>query len=145
MWKAKRDMHPSDSVENLIVKAVRLANGQPITQIRATLGDLTGHDPDWLRAEFERQRIGTPAANASLTVRREPGRVLCLSCEHESLTYLEGEACAACGSFRRQVVGGHQLALEGVSVERSMPSVRRQSARSRAASAALSRSRAEGD
>jgi hydrogenase nickel incorporation protein HypA/HybF len=138
-------MHPSDSVENLIDKAVRLADGQPATQIRAALGDLTGQEPDQLRAQFERRRIGTPAANARLTLRREPGRVVCLSCEHESLTYVEGEACAACGSFRRQVVGGHQLALESVSVERSMHGVRRQTARSRAAGTALSRFRAEGD
>lgn len=138
-------MHPSDSVENLIVKVGRLADGQPITQIRAALGDLTGQDPDQVRVQFERRRIGTPAANASLILRREPGRVVCLSCDHESLTYLEGEACAAFGSFRRQVVGGHQLALEGVSVERTVHGVRPQTARSRAAGAALSRSRAEGD
>jgi hypothetical protein len=89
--------------------------------------------------------IWLEAANASLTLRREPGRTVCLSCEHESLTYVEGEACAACGSFRRQVVGGHQLALEGVNVERSMHGVRRQTYPSKAAGAALSRSRAEGD
>lgn len=123
-------MYPSDSVQNLIDKAVRLAEGQPIKQVRAALGALTGLAPQQVEAEFERRRIGTPAADATLHLRSEPGRVVCLSCNFESPAYTEGEACPACGSLRRQVVGGQQLALEGVSIDRSRPVAKRRSPRS---------------
>ncbi len=136
-------MYPTDNVQNLIDKAVRLADGQPITQIRARLGDLTGLAPDQVQAAFEQCRLGTPAASASLHLQREPGRVVCLACDGESLTYVEGEACPACGSVRRQVVGGHQLALEGVSVDRSTAGTRRPK-HPASHQAALARSSVEG-
>lgn len=122
-------MYPSDSIHNLIDKAVRLADGQPITQIRATLGDLSGLVPEQVQAEFEQYRIGTPAANAKLHLRREPGRAVCLSCDDESPAYAVGESCPTCGSLRRHVVGGRQLALEGVSVDRSRPEAMRRTPR----------------
>jgi Zn finger protein HypA/HybF involved in hydrogenase expression len=123
-------MYPSNSVQNLIDKAVRLTDGQPITQIRAALGNLTGLAPEQVQAEFEQYRIGTPAANAQLDLRREPGRAVCLSCDDESPAYAVGEACPACGSQRRHVVGGQQLALEGVSVDRSRLEAKRRPPRS---------------
>src|SRR5690554_1070184 len=112
-------MHLIESVQNLIDKAVRLSGGQPIKSIRATLGELTGFTPDQVLAEFERSRVGTPAAHAELTLRLEPGRVVCLSCEQNIAVVDKDVACPTCGSYRRQIVAGNQLLVEGVSVDRS--------------------------
>ncbi len=138
-------MYPTDSVQNLIDKAARLAEGQPIKQVRAALGALTGMAPHQVEAEFEQYRIGTPAADATLHLRSEPGRVVCLSCDFESSAYIEGEACPACGSLRRQVVGGQQLALEGVSVDRSRPRANRGPAQRSGRQSARAEAIGEGD
>jgi Zn finger protein HypA/HybF involved in hydrogenase expression len=138
-------MYPNDGVPNLIDKAVCLADGQPIKQVRAALGALTGLAPQQVQAEFERYRIGTPAADATLHLRSEPGRVVCLSCDFESPAHTEGEACPACGSLRRQIVGGQQLALEGVSVDRSRPGPDRRPAQRSGRRAARAQSSGEGD
>jgi hydrogenase nickel incorporation protein HypA/HybF len=137
-------MYPSDSIHNLIDKAVRLADGQPITQIRAALGDLTGLVPEQVQVVFEQYRIGTPAANAKLHLRREPGRAVCVSCNDESPAYAVGEACPACGSLRRHVVGGQQLALEGVSIDRSQLEAKRRAPRSSRRLTPIARGNGEG-
>jgi Zn finger protein HypA/HybF involved in hydrogenase expression len=137
-------MYLRESVQNLIDKAVRLADGQPITHIRAALGDLSGLAPEQVQAEFERYRSGTPAATATLYLRREPGRVVCLSCDDESQVYTVGEACRACGSLRRHVVGGQQLALEGMSVDRNQLEAKRRAPRSSSRRMAMAQGRQEG-
>lgn len=114
-------MYPRDSIQTLIEKAVRLADGQPVTQIWAALGDLTGLVPEQVQAEFKQHQIGTLAANAQLHLRREPGRAVCLSCDDESPAHAKVESCPVCGSLRRHIIGGQQLTLERVSVDRSRP------------------------
>jgi hydrogenase nickel incorporation protein HypA/HybF len=118
-------MDATYTVQNLIDKAVRLASGQPIKSIRATLGELTGLTPEQVRAEFDRCRLGTPAAGAELVLSFEPGRAVCLSCEQDVPIHAEGEACPDCGSYRRQIVAGQLLAVEGVSIDRSPAAARR--------------------
>jgi hydrogenase nickel incorporation protein HypA/HybF len=138
-------MHLIDNVQSLIDKAVRLAGGQPIKRIRATLGELTGFTPEQVQTQFEQCRVGTSAAGAELSLRLEPGRVVCLSCEQEVPTGADSVACTACGSYRRQVVAGQQLAVEGVSVDRSTSGSRRSARPLPAASPSLARLSAEGD
>jgi hydrogenase nickel incorporation protein HypA/HybF len=118
-------MQLTESVQNLIDKAVRLAAGQPIKTIRATLGELTGLTVDQVHAAFERYRVDTLAANAMLHLQLEPARVVCLSCEQVVPTHADGQACAACGSYRRQAIAGQQLVVEGVSIDRSASVTRR--------------------
>jgi Zn finger protein HypA/HybF involved in hydrogenase expression len=99
--------------------------------IRASLGELTGLTPAEVQAEFVRRRGETPAAGAELVLRLEPGRVVCLSCEQPVPLHTDGQACAACGSYRRRVVTGQMLAVEGVSIDRS-PAAARRAAKARA-------------
>jgi hydrogenase nickel incorporation protein HypA/HybF len=147
-------MQPDESVQNLIDKAARLAGGQPIKTIRATLGELTGLTPDQVQAAFTRWRGDTPAADAELVLRLEPGRVVCLACDQDVPTHADDQACGACGSYRRRVVAGQLLAVEGVSVDRSPRATRRTplpragettAARVAAGRAALARLHTEGD
>lgn len=139
-------MRLTESVQNLIDKAVRLAGGQPIKVIRATLGELTGLTPEQVQAEFSRCRVDTPAANAELTLRLEPGRMVCLSCDQEVPVKAAHQACAVCGSYRRHVVVGQQLTVDGVSVDRSRAITRRGAApRAPARSVSLAGLYAEGD
>jgi hydrogenase nickel incorporation protein HypA/HybF len=143
----------ADSVQNLIDKATRLAGGQPIKTIRATLGELTGLTPAEVQAEFGRHRGDTPAAGTELVLSLEPGRVVCLSCEQAVPVDPDSQSCATCGSYRRQVVAGQWLAVEGVSVDRSPARARRAAlpragvpaARASASRVALASLYAEGD
>ena len=121
-------MHAAESVHNLIDKAARLADGQPIKVIRATLGELTGLTPDQVLAEFERCRIDTPAEGAELALRWEPGLAVCLACEQRVPVHADGQGCRACGSYRRRVVAGQMLTVEGVSVDRSRAATKKAAA-----------------
>ena len=102
------------NVRDMIDRATRLADGQSIRLIRATLGELTGLTPAEVQAEFMRRRDKTPAAGAKLVLHLEPGRAICLTCEQPVPVDKAGQACEACGSYRRRVVAGQLLTVEAV-------------------------------
>jgi hydrogenase nickel insertion protein HypA len=104
-------MNAIESIQRLIAKAIRLADGQPIKEIHVLLGELTGLTPGQVQTAFNRQRQGTLAAEATLRIRTEPGRAVCLTCEQEWPAETLGEACQACGSSRTHMVAGHLVHL----------------------------------
>lgn len=104
-------MHATESIQKLIGKATRLADGQPIKEIHVLLGELTGFTPNQVQAVFNLERHGTLAAEAVLHVRSEPGRAVCLTCEEEWAVQTLSEPCPACGSSRTHMVAGHLVHL----------------------------------
>ena len=110
--------HISESLHELLEKAIRLAEGRPIRQINAALGELTGLSPEQVQAEFMQQRRHHPdvAAEARLQLEHEPGRALCLTCGQEGAVSIAAEACPGCGSHRRRIIAGEHLAFAGMSL-----------------------------
>ncbi len=112
-------MYISDSLQELLNKAGRLANGRRIRKINATLGELTGLSHEQVLAEFVHHRQHLPdgvAVEAQLELTHEAGRALCLTCGQEAPTALESPACPVCGSQRRRVIAGQHLTLDGMSL-----------------------------
>jgi hydrogenase nickel incorporation protein HypA/HybF len=107
-------MYATESIQKLIAKATRLADGQPIKEIHVLLGELTGLTPNQVQAAFDLARHGTLAAEAALQVRSEPGRAVCLTCEEEWAVQTLIEPCPACGSRRTHMVAGHLVHLSSL-------------------------------
>jgi Zn finger protein HypA/HybF involved in hydrogenase expression len=128
-----QNMPISDSLHELLHKAIRLAEGRPIRQINAALGALTGLTPEQVQAEFVHHRRGTLAAEARLELAPEPGRALCLSCGQEAAASLPDEVCPDCGSSRRRVVAGQHLSFAGMHLMSAAPSYKRAPAAARRA------------
>ncbi len=110
-------MNATESTQALIAKAARLADGQAIKHLHILLGELTGLTPAEVQAEFRRERNGTLAAGATLHIRTEPGRAVCLMCGAEWAAKTLGEACTACGSGRTHMAGGHLLHLTSLTFD----------------------------
>jgi len=108
------EMHATESIQKLIAKATRLADGQPIKEIHVLLGELTGLTPNQVQAVFNFERRGTLAAESVLHVRSEPGRAVCLTCEEEWAVQTLRERCPACGSSRTHMVAGHLVHLSSL-------------------------------
>ncbi len=109
-------MHELGIVQDLIAHAVEAAGGRPLKRIHAALGELSDVSPQALNFYFEELRTRSPAADAALAIRIEPGGARCLACECE-FAVAGQEACPACGSIRWQVTAGDRLVLEAVEVE----------------------------
>jgi hydrogenase nickel incorporation protein HypA/HybF len=107
-------MHATESIQKLIAKAIRLADGRPIKEIHVLLGKLTGLTPNQAQAIFDVERRGTQAAGAVLHVRSEPGRAVCLTCGEEWAVQTLSEPCPACGSSRTHMVAGHLVHLSSL-------------------------------
>ncbi|MEW5989129.1 MAG: hydrogenase maturation nickel metallochaperone HypA, partial [Chloroflexota bacterium] len=91
--------------------------GRPLQQIHVALGQLSDVSPESLTFYFDLLRQGTPAAAATLLVRREPGRATCQACGQESSIGPDDGCCPVCGSTRLRVTAGDRLLLEAVDVE----------------------------
>jgi hydrogenase nickel incorporation protein HypA/HybF len=107
-------MHATESIQKLMAKATRLADGQPNKEIHVLPGELTGLTPNQVQAMFDLERHGTLAAEAALHVRSEPGRVVCLTCEQERAVQTLSAPCPACGSSRTHMVAGHLVHLSSL-------------------------------
>lgn len=110
-------MHELGIVQNLIERAAEAANGRPLQRIHVTLGQLAGVSQESLAFYYNLARPDTPAAQAELVVRTEPGRIQCRDCQRESTTETEIGQCPACGSTRLLVIRGDRLILAAIDVE----------------------------
>jgi hydrogenase nickel incorporation protein HypA/HybF len=104
-------MDANAMTQRLIEKAIGLADGQAITELHVLLGELTGVRPQEVQATFRQARAQTLADAATLHIRTEPGRGVCLTCGQASPLVTKDDACPACGSRRVHLVAGHLLHL----------------------------------
>ena len=104
-------MDANATIQRLIAKAIRLADRQAIKEIHVLLGELTGFTPKEVQATFRRERARTLADTATLHIRTESGRGVCLSCGQESPLRTKDDACPVCSSRRIHLVAGHVLHL----------------------------------
>ena len=104
-------MDANAMTQRLIVKAIRLADGQAIKEMHVLLGKLIGVTPREVQGAFRRERACTLADTATLHIRTEAGRGVCLSCVQESPLRTKDDACPVCSSRRIHLVAGHVLHL----------------------------------
>lgn len=100
------------------VEAIAAREGaRSVASITIQIGPLSGVVPELLQQAFTIARAGTLAAEAELLTERQPISVRCLECDAESEAEPSRLVCAACGSYRTQVVSGDELLLASVELD----------------------------
>ncbi len=89
-----------------------------VTRIVVRIGPLSGVEPDLLAGAFPLAAAGTRAATAELVIERLPVRVQCNTCGAESEATPNRLLCAACGDWHTRLVGGDEILLASVELDR---------------------------
>lgn len=107
-------MHELSVCESLLtqVRATAQANGaSSVGRITVRLGPLSGVEADLLAQAFTIARNGPMTASASLEIETQPIRIRCRDCGNENEAPPNRLLCAACDSFRVDLVSGDELLL----------------------------------
>ncbi len=100
------------------VEAIAAREGaRAVAAIVIRIGPLSGVVPELLQQAFTIARAGTLAEQAELITEVQPIRVRCLECDAESEVEANRLLCAACGSYRTQVISGDELLLASVELD----------------------------
>ena len=90
-----------------------------VTGIHVGIGPLSGVEADLLRDAFPIAAAGTAASTASLHLRSMPVRVRCGECGAETEARANRLLCGRCENWRTTLIGGDELLLERVELQRS--------------------------
>jgi hydrogenase nickel incorporation protein HypA/HybF len=100
----------------------RVAAQQQATQvaeIELGIGPLSGVEPALLRRAWPLASAGSIAAAASLIINTLPVRVHCDSCDSDSDAQPNRLVCGRCGDWQTRLIGGDEMLLISVSIERN--------------------------
>ena len=112
-------MHEVGIVKGIVDTAIETARthgAQQITRLSVVLGRFTHVTEESFRFHYGIMSRDTAAADATLSIRVDPGRVMCLDCQIEN-TAMEEPVCPSCGSVRVTRSGGDQCYLESIDVD----------------------------
>lgn len=115
-------MHELSVCQALLAQVNDIAvehGAETVHEITVEVGPLSGVVPTLLMQAFTLARAGTIAADAQLTVHEPPVTVRCRVCAQETDTTANALRCAACGDWRTTVIGGDELMLRDVVLERT--------------------------
>jgi hydrogenase nickel incorporation protein HypA/HybF len=94
-------VHELATARRIIAAALaRAAEGEEVTRVELSLGELDGHGVDALLVHFRQMGQGTAAEGAALEVRRRPPLLRCLACGRATPLSLPVAPCPACGGVR---------------------------------------------
>jgi hydrogenase nickel incorporation protein HypA/HybF len=100
------------------VRATALANrATQVGQITVRLGALCGVEADLLEHAFTIARAGPMTADATLVIESIPIRIRCRDCGHENPAPPNHLLCAACNSYRVDLVSGEEMLLARVELK----------------------------
>lgn len=89
-----------------------------ITKVVVHIGPLSGVEAQLLRQAYPIASAGTPAADAELVLESLPIRVVCEQCGAETEATANRLVCGACGDYHTRLIGGDELLLAQVELER---------------------------
>jgi hydrogenase nickel incorporation protein HypA/HybF len=112
----------TESIMRIAVDQAARHGAQRRTAILLAVGELTGYVPASIQFYFDLLSQGTPAAGATLVLRRVPARVRCATCQAEftpesGLLWL----CPACDGLGGEVISGQELLVESIEVDEAGP------------------------
>jgi hydrogenase nickel incorporation protein HypA/HybF len=90
-----------------------------VLRVSVTIGGLSGVNPEALEMAFPIAAENTCAAGARLEVTFTPARVHCRSCGRESSPEFPILVCEACGSTDAEILGGRELMLTTVEIDKA--------------------------
>ncbi len=113
-------MHELSVCQAMLAQVEEIADREgadSVATILVLIGPLSGVVPELLQQAFTLARAGTRADGAELITEPQPIRVRCLDCDAESDAAPNRLLCAACDSYRTQVISGDELLLAQVELE----------------------------
>ncbi len=107
-------MHETSLVRTLLARVLReAADGQRVTRVELSLGEMASHTPEALAFHFDQAARGTAAEGASVDAVREEARLRCDACGEPAA--LGEPACPSCGG-PLAARGLRDVRLEGLEV-----------------------------
>ena len=80
-----------------------------VVSLRLEVGQLAGVDVGALRFALDSLAPGTLLDGAIIEIEEPPGQAWCEGCDQTVAIAQRGDACPACGGYRLQPNGGHEL------------------------------------
>ena len=114
-------MHELAICQALVSQVLALADKRcaaSVSDIHVAIGLLSGVESPLLRNAFSVAAAGTVADHAKLHIEDVPVRVYCPRCDVESEVDVNRLLCSQCGGWRNRLVGGDELLLTRVELER---------------------------
>jgi hydrogenase nickel incorporation protein HypA/HybF len=109
------------SLTRQIVKIVNRAaaehGARRVTQVRLVVGTDSGIQPDSVQLYFSQIARGTPAEDATISVRLVPVEMRCPVCERNFIRPRFSFACPVCGALGNPTDIGAECYVEGVELE----------------------------
>jgi hydrogenase nickel incorporation protein HypA/HybF len=122
-------MHELSICQALLSQVTAIARergAEVVESIVVEVGPLSGVDGALLARAFEVARIGSCAAEATLSIDVPQVTVSCLSCGAQSHAAPNRLLCGACGGFRTRIIAGDELNLRRVELQaRHLPAAAR--------------------
>jgi hydrogenase nickel incorporation protein HypA/HybF len=114
-------VHELAIAESIVAIATRHAGDDGrVTEVHVRVGRLRQVVPSALEFAFELCAQGTAAEGAALRLEDVPVAAACRACRAGSEPEGFPLACPACGSFDLEIVGGEELVVDSLELEREV-------------------------
>jgi hydrogenase nickel incorporation protein HypA/HybF len=111
-------MHELALADAIVAIASRNASDGRVTRVEVKVGRLRQVVPDALVFAFELVASGTAVEGAELVLEEVPARVACRACGTQSEAHSFPLTCDRCGELEVEVVGGDELFVDALEIER---------------------------
>jgi hydrogenase nickel incorporation protein HypA/HybF len=90
--------------------------GLVIEKIHLSVGKLSGVVVESLRFALEASRKDGPLLNADIIIENVPGKMLCLSCNHEFEAEDYYVTCPKCNAYKHKAISGKELIIKSLTI-----------------------------
>jgi hydrogenase nickel incorporation protein HypA/HybF len=107
------------SIVGVVLQHAEEAGATRVLAVDLDVGELRGLDEECMQRYFDYVSAGTPAATATLRVRRRPVAFSCRSCGSTFAADLgsgKSPACVTCSSTDIELTGGNELLIASIDV-----------------------------
>lgn len=112
-------MHEMSLAEGIIqiVESQQLGQGDRVTSVTLSLGELAGVERDALEFGFEVVAKGTIAEGAKLIYDTVKGSAFCFPCGAQVPLAAKGDPCPKCHGYQLTVVDGTQMQVKSMELQ----------------------------
>lgn len=111
------EMSLAENVRSIIEQASREQGFSRVRCVALEIGKLAAVEPEAMRFCFDAAMQGSVAEGATLEIIETPGTGQCQQCGASMPISTLYEACASCGSYAVQVIGGDAMRVKELEVE----------------------------
>lgn len=111
-------MHELGIAEAILHAVEKRADGRPVRRAKIRAGALLRVVEPSMDQAFQLVTEGTLAEGAAIDLVITPARLTCHACGHDGSTLDPLAVCPACGAGDVEVIGGDELVLESIEIDR---------------------------